>query len=104
MNEQEANMSLEQFTREVLEPLMGQSICVCDKESGETLSELQIEKITDAESGGFDSLSVILKGHPEVQLPQNTYIFKSEVFDEVELFMVPNSVDSYQIIVSRKKA
>ncbi|SHO57841.1 DUF6916 family protein [Vibrio quintilis] len=97
-------MSFDQFTKEVLEPFTGKSICVCDKESGATLSELQIEKVTETESGEFDSLSVILKGNPEVQLPQNTYTFKSEAFDEVELFMVPNSVDSYQIIVSRKKS
>ena len=99
-------MSIERFTQEALAPLIGESISVCDTTTGKELTTLSVEQVTAGqyETEEFSSLSVILKGTPDKHLPQNTYILKHSTFGEVELFIVPNAVDVYQIIVSRKKA
>lgn len=96
---------MEQLTKAIVEPLKGQTLEVCDLESGNKVTDLTIDDVVSGkgDSDEFESFSVEVSGLEYDHCPDNTYLCKHSAFGEVPLFITAYAEGKYQIIVSTKK-
>ncbi|AJQ93336.1 DUF6916 family protein [Gynuella sunshinyii] len=96
---------MQDFNYQNLSPLVGQTVEVSDPENNQKLTQLTIKGVSLKAPNGeeYEAFSVLLKGDEDFHLPQNNYSFAVPGLGEQTLFMSPNSLDEYEIVICRSR-
>src|SRR5690606_29286886 len=99
-------VSVELFTYNSVQQLVGQQIAVLHPETGLAQLELTITEVSRHKGmeHAFDAFSVHLQGPADMHCPQGVYRLSHKAFGTADLLLTPNAIDSYHICISRKKA
>lgn len=91
------------LTYDTCQPLVGKALDVCQPDSRENLSRMTVTDVRHRAPNGkdYEAFAILLRGDPETHLPQGSYLIKHPDLGESTLFMTPNSIDEYEIVICR---
>lgn len=92
---------MQQLNSNLFQSIVGQPLTVCHPDTGLELAILTLNKVlvNHQAPAHYDAFSLILAGDQDRHLFQGTYLFKHVDFGEAVLFMTPNAIDHYQIVM-----
>lgn len=94
---------MEKYNYKNLSQLIGEKVTVRDEQQNQlelTIAEVCVGSLDGDE---WEAFSVIFNGEKGSSIPQGTYTFLHERFDETLLFLSPNSEIEYETVVTRKR-
>lgn len=94
---------MDAYNYQQLSQLIGDAVQVSDQQGNKVTLKIAEVNQGRLDSSEWEAFSVIYRSDQPMNISQGTYRFFHQAFDEIDLFLSPNSAVEFETIITRSR-